>query len=52
MTFNLTHAAFSQTHHRERNFALLITEPSMVQEIQAVFNADWQHQAVTSPIPT
>jgi phosphatidylserine/phosphatidylglycerophosphate/cardiolipin synthase-like enzyme len=51
MTFNLTHAAFSQAHHRERNFALLITEPSIIQEIQTVFNADWQHQAVTVAHP-
>jgi phosphatidylserine/phosphatidylglycerophosphate/cardiolipin synthase-like enzyme len=51
MTFNLTHAAFSQAHPRERNFALLITEPSMAQEIQAVFNADWQHQSVTVTHP-
>ena len=47
MTFNLTQASFKN----ERNFALLITNPSMVQEIQRVFDADWQHQSVTVTHP-
>jgi cardiolipin synthase len=43
MTFNLTHMAFKN----ERNFALVVTDPALVQEIQQVFNADWQHKAIT-----
>lgn len=42
MTFNLTYSSFS----KERNFALVVTDPAMVQEIQAVFTADWQHQPI------
>ncbi len=41
MTFNFTHSTFKNS----RNFALLITEPSMLAEIEQVFSADWQHQA-------
>ncbi len=40
MTFNLTHSSFS----RERNFALIITDPNEVKEITHVFNADMNHQ--------
>ncbi len=40
MTFNFTHSTFKN----ERNFALLISDPAEVQEIQDVFNHDWQHQ--------
>lgn len=40
MTFNLTRSTFKN----ERNFALRITDAAMVQEIQRVFNADWQQQ--------
>lgn len=40
MTFNLTHSSFKN----ERNFALRITDPAMVQEIQRVFDADWTQQ--------
>jgi len=47
MTFNLTNSSFKN----ERNFALLITNPSMVQEIQRVFDADWQHQSITVSHP-
>lgn len=47
MTFNLTHSSFKN----ERNFALLITNPAMVQEIQQVFDADWQRQKVTVENP-
>jgi cardiolipin synthase len=43
MTFNLTHSSFS----KERNFALIVTDPSNVQEIKAVFDADWQHSDVS-----
>jgi phosphatidylserine/phosphatidylglycerophosphate/cardiolipin synthase-like enzyme len=39
MTFNFTHASFKN----ERNFALLIDDPSKVKEIAAVFSADWNH---------
>ncbi len=42
MTFNFTHSAFKKT----RNFALVITDPVMLQEINSVFNADWQHENV------
>ncbi len=47
MTFNLTHAAFK----KERNFAILITDPSMVQEIQRVFDADWARNPVAVQNP-
>ena len=41
MTFNFTHATFD----RERNFALIITDPAEVNEINQVFQADQlQHQ--------
>jgi len=40
MTFNLTHSTFKN----ERNFALYITDPALVQEIQQVFDNDWQHK--------
>jgi cardiolipin synthase len=43
MTFNLTHSSFT----KERNFALLITDPPIVQEIKNVFDADWQHRDIT-----
>lgn len=40
MTLNLTRSSFS----KERNFALLITDPAIIKEISAVFAADWEHQ--------
>jgi len=40
MTFNFTHSAFKN----DRNFALVLTDPKEVSEIQQVFNADWQNQ--------
>jgi cardiolipin synthase A/B len=43
MTFNLTHSTFKN----ERNFALLITDPAMVQEIENVFSADYQHKNIS-----
>jgi cardiolipin synthase len=42
MTFNLTHSTFRD----ERNFALLIDDPAEVKEIEAVYNADWQHKFI------
>jgi cardiolipin synthase A/B len=47
MTFNLTHSTFKKT----RNFALVVSDADLVQEIQQVFNNDWQHKAsnVTQP---
>ena len=47
MTFNFTHSTFK----KERNFALIITDPAELQEIQNVFSADWQHKniAVNNP---
>lgn len=47
MSFNLTHSSFT----RERNFALLITNPEEVREIQRVFSADWAHQTVSVENP-
>jgi len=43
MTFNLTRSSF--TH--ERNFALMIDSPAMVNEISQVFNADWQRKSIS-----
>jgi cardiolipin synthase len=43
MTFNLTHGSFT----KERNFALVVTDPAIVSEIKHVFDADWQHTDVT-----
>jgi phosphatidylserine/phosphatidylglycerophosphate/cardiolipin synthase-like enzyme len=43
MTFNLTHASFKN----ERNVALFITDPDMIQEIENVFNADWKHAPIS-----
>ncbi|MCD6040049.1 MAG: clsA [Gammaproteobacteria bacterium] len=40
MTFNLTHSSFKN----ERNFALFITHPDQIKEIQEVFDADWKQQ--------
>lgn len=40
MTFNLTHSTFK----KERNFALLVTDPAMVNEIDRVFSTDATHQ--------
>jgi len=40
LTFNFTHSSFK----KQRNFAIKITDPNTVQEIEQVFNADWQHQ--------
>lgn len=43
MTFNLTNSSFKN----QRNFALLITDPGMINEIQNVFIADWQHKNIS-----
>lgn len=47
MTFNLTRSTFK----KERNFALIIDDPGMVQEISHVFAADWQHKAISVSHP-
>jgi len=47
MTFNLTHSSFA----RERNFALVVTDPNEVQEIKRVFDADVAHQHTTITDP-
>ncbi len=47
MTFNLTNSSFK----KQRNFAVLITNPSTVQEIQTVFNSDWQHKNISVENP-
>lgn len=41
MTFNLTNSTFQHA----RNFAVLITDPDMIKEIQMVFSKDAQHMA-------
>lgn len=41
MTFNFTNSTFNNS----RNFALLITNPTMIKEIQTVFSSDWQHSS-------
>lgn len=43
MTFNFTHSSFKN----ERNFALVVTDPAEVLEIQRVFNADSEHKAIS-----
>ena len=47
MTFNLTHSSFS----RERNFALLLTDPTEVAEIKRVFAADCSQKNITVTDP-
>lgn len=47
MTFNLTHSTFT----RERNFALVITDPAMVKEIEEVFSADYAHKKINVKNP-
>ncbi len=48
MTFNLTHSSLKN----ERNFALRITDPAMVQEIQRVFDADWEQKKISVENPS
>lgn len=43
MTFNFTRSTFK----KQRNFAVVITEPALVKEIQQVFDADWLYQRST-----
>lgn len=47
MTFNLTHSTFKN----ERNFALIIDDPSMVDEIENVFHADATHSTAVMKNP-
>jgi phosphatidylserine/phosphatidylglycerophosphate/cardiolipin synthase-like enzyme len=47
MTLNLTASAFS----RNREFAIVDTDAGQVQEIEQVFNADWNRQKVTPANP-
>lgn len=47
MTFNFTHSTFKN----ERNFALVITTPALVQEIKHVFLADLDHRNITVKQP-
>jgi len=42
LTFNFTRSTFA----KERNFGLIIQDPAEVQEIQRVFNADWQNKKI------
>lgn len=41
MSFNFTQGGFN----KERNFGLVLTDPALVNEIQQVFDADWQQQS-------
>lgn len=43
MTFNFTKSTFK----KERNFALLVDDQGMVDEIEKVFHADWDYKNVT-----
>jgi len=43
MTFNLTKSAFAH----QRNFALILTDPHIIEEIERVFSADWTHTITT-----
>lgn len=47
MTFNFTKSTFKS----QRNFALLIDDPKMVNEIANVFSADWNHVPVSVHSP-
>ncbi len=40
LSFNFTRLAFKN----ERNFGLILDEPAEVQEIQKIFNADWENK--------
>jgi len=42
LTFNFTRSTFT----KQRNFGLIIDDPVAVQEIQQVFNADWQNKTI------
>jgi cardiolipin synthase len=46
MTFNFTNSSFKN----ERNFALIIDDPKQVNQINAVFSADWNHKAADTHI--
>ena len=47
MTFNFTRASFKT----ERNFALIIDQPTEIKDIIATFAADWNHVAITQHHP-
>lgn len=47
MTFNFTHSTFKN----QRNFALIIDDAKKVNEIDAIFSADWNHQAISNHSP-
>lgn len=40
MTLNFTYSAFT----KQRNFAVLVTSPEDIHEIESLFNADWQQE--------
>jgi len=42
MTFNFTHSAFNN----QRNFALVVDDPSTVNNIEHIFSADWNHTPI------
>jgi len=48
LSFNFTRAAFKN----ERNFGLLLRDPEQVQEIQRVFNADWENKKTVPQLET
>jgi len=47
MTFNFTRSTFN----KERNFALIIDDPRLLQNIDSIFNADWNHKPVLNSSP-
>ncbi len=47
LSFNFTRSAFKN----ERNFGLVIDDPEQVQEIQRVFNADWENKKAAPHSP-
>jgi phosphatidylserine/phosphatidylglycerophosphate/cardiolipin synthase-like enzyme len=47
MTFNFTHSTFKS----QRNFALIIDDPRLVNGIKSVFSADWNDKPVSPQIP-
>ena len=48
MTFNFTYSTFKTA----RNFALITQSPIEVNEIESVFNADWQRKTVSVKVPS
>lgn len=47
MTFNFTHSTFK----RMRNFAVMVNDPTRVNQIMLMFDADWQQRATHNTLP-